>query len=64
MKNEKAPEEKMLVGIERLSENEKLELFKVEELETRLELAALLASSGQTNSVCQGSCNYPDASCW
>lgn len=33
-------------GLDSLSENEKLELFKVEELENRLEMAALSGSGG------------------
>jgi hypothetical protein len=49
------------VDFGKLSIEEKLELFKVEELETRLEQAALLASSGVTNTVCQ---QPEDAACW
>jgi len=42
---------KLVEGVERLTENEKLELFKVEELETRLEMAA--AAPGEiTNGAC------------
>jgi hypothetical protein len=50
-------------GVERLSENEKLELFKVEELETRLEMAALLTSSGG-NTTCNGACASANVGCW
>jgi len=42
---------KLMEGVERLAENEKLELFKVEELETRLEMAAL-AGDTTNNGVC------------
>ena len=41
----------MLRGIEQLSETERLELFNVEELETRLEMAALSAMDA-TNGSC------------
>jgi hypothetical protein len=65
MENEKKLHEKNLAaGVERLSEDEKLELFKVEELETRLEMAALLASSGSGNGTCNAVCASADAGCW
>ena len=49
-------------GVERLSENEKLEFFKVEELETRLEMAALTAGSGSNNG-CDNKITT-NAGCW
>lgn len=51
---EKKNELIILNGVDRLSEEEKLELFKVEELETRLEMAALQGYSGGGGN---GSCN-------
>lgn len=57
----------MLRGIEHLSETERLELFNVEELETRLEMAAVAA---ETNSNCNGTCNQgcvpvdANGGCW
>ncbi len=58
----------MLKGIQHLSEQERLELFNVEELETRLEMAAVAADSQNGN--CNTSCNQlcapvdADAGCW
>ena len=43
----------MLRGIEHLSEVERLELFNVEELETRLEMAAVSAGA---NGTCNKGC--------
>jgi hypothetical protein len=62
----KLTEIKLLEGVERLSENEKLELFKVEELETRLEMAALSAGSGSSNTTCNTACASAsvNAGCW
>jgi hypothetical protein len=56
----------LMEGVERLSENEKLELFKVEELETRLEMAALSAGSGSGNTTCNTACATAtvNAGCW
>lgn len=51
-----------------LSESEMLELFQVEELETRLEMwgsggDANCNGSCQTNSACNGSCGGGNSSC-
>ena len=57
----------MLKGIHHLSEQDRLELFNVEELETRLEMAAV---AGETNSNCNGTCNQgcvpvdANGACW
>lgn len=57
----------MLRGIEHLSEQERLELFNVEELESRLEMAAIAGEAAQ-NTNCNGTCNQGcvpvDAGCW
>ena len=45
-------ENQLPVKIQDLSEEQKLELFKVEELETRLEMAAAAGSSAGSNTVC------------
>jgi hypothetical protein len=47
--------QEMLRGIENLNEQERLELFKVEELETRLEMAAANLS-GSASVAADGSC--------
>jgi len=58
----------MLRNIERLSEQERLDLFNVEELESRLEMAAIVDADQNTN--CNGTCNQacvpvsPDGACW
>jgi hypothetical protein len=59
-------QQRLMEGVERLSENEKLELFKVEELETRLEMAALSAGSGSGNTTCNTACATAtvNAGCW
>lgn len=57
----------LLRGIAHLSEEERLELFKVEELETRLEMAAA-TNSADTNGTCttNNGCVAVtvDAGCW
>ena len=54
----------MIQSVEHLSQQEKLELFNVEELETRLEMAAVYTggTEGSTDGSCQNvSCN---SGCW
>ena len=58
----------MLKGIQQLSETERLELFNVEELETRLEMAAVAGETqnGNCNTSCNQLCAPVDANgaCW
>lgn len=51
-----------LSRIENLTEAQKLELFNVEELETRLEMAAVTALTG-TNSGCQAKPTDTNSGC-
>jgi hypothetical protein len=58
----------ILKRIEHFTETEKLELFNVEELESRLEMAAVAGETGNGN--CNTSCNQgcvpvtADGACW
>lgn len=56
--------QQLLRGIEHLSAEEKLELFKVEELESRLEMAAATDSNGSCNNNNGCVTATVDGGCW
>jgi len=45
-------DKKIAQNVKKMTENEKLDLFKVEELEDRLEMAALAAKGGSDDGIC------------
>lgn len=48
----KAQNENFKSMLENLTEEEKMQMFNIEELETRLEMAAVAAASGSENTSC------------
>ena len=57
----------LLKSLQQLSNEEKIEQFQIEELETRLEMAAAGAGTGDTNNgTCNGTCtnNGCNDGCW
>lgn len=57
----------ILKRIEHFTEEEKLALFNVEELESRLEMAAIAAEAtqnGNCNNTCNQGCASINEACW
>lgn len=56
----------MLKRLEQFSEAERLELFNVEELESRLEMASIAGEAGTNGSCNDGSCQNVscNSGCW
>lgn len=59
------PKQDLLKSIQLLSEDERIAQFQIEELETRLEMAAL-GTDATNNGTCNGTCtnNGCNDGCW